>query len=160
MLPNERGLAIVVNLLAGISGSVIGLILGGILTVALGWQSIIWINLPIGAFATFWAYKKLKELGTVKHERIDLPGNLLFAGGLSVFLVGLTLGALSGYTLLDLVMMVTGLVALASFGYVELKTPTPLMDLKLFKIRHFTAGILSNFIAFILYSWISLVVSF
>jgi hypothetical protein len=102
--PNERGRAIGVNLVAGISGSVIGLILGGVLTVALGWQSIFWINLPIGAFATFWAYKKLKELGTVKHERIDLPGNLLFAGGLSAFLIGLTLGALSGYTVLDFVM--------------------------------------------------------
>src|SRR5437899_4307105 len=157
--PNERGRAIGVNLVAGISGSVIGLILGGILTVALGWQSIFWINLPIGAFATFWAYKKLKELGTVKHERIDLPGNLLFAGGLSVFLIGLTLGALSGYTVLDLVMMVTGLVALAGFGYVELKTPIPLMDLKLFKIRPFTAGILSNFLASISRSGISLVLT-
>src|SRR5207245_49091 len=98
--PNERGRAIGVNLVAGISGSVIGLILGGVLTVALGWQSIFWINLPIGAFATFWAYKKLRELGTVKHEKIDLPGNLLFAGGLSVFLIGLTLGALTGGILL------------------------------------------------------------
>ena len=151
--PSERGRAIGVNLVAGISGSVIGLILGGVLTVALGWQSIFWINLPIGAFATFWAYKKLKELGTVKHERIDLPGNLLFAGGLSIFLVGLTLGALSGYTLL------AGLVALACFGYVELKTPTPLMDLKLFKIRPFTAGILSNFLASISRSGISLVLT-
>jgi MFS family permease len=129
------------------------------LTGALGWQSIFLINIPIGAFATFWAYKKLKELGTVKHERIDLPGNLLFAGGLSVFLIGLTLGALSGYTPLDLVMMVAGLVALAGFGYVELKTPTPLMDLKLFKIRPFTAGILSNFLASISRSGISLVLT-
>jgi len=157
--PSERGRAIGINLVAGISGSVIGLILGGVLTVVLGWQSIFWINIPIGAFATFWAYKKLKELGTVKHERIDLPGNFLFAGGLSVFLIGLTLGALSGYTLLDLAMMVAGLVALAGFGYVELKTPTPLMDLKLFKIRPFTAGILSNFLASISRSGISLVLT-
>jgi MFS family permease len=127
--------------------------------VALGWQSIFWINLPIGAFATFWAYKKLKELGTVKHERIDLPGNLLFAGGLSVFLIGLTLGALSGYTSLDLVMMMIGLVGLAGFGYVELNATTPLMDLKLFKIRPFTAGILSNFLASISRAGISLVLT-
>ncbi len=157
--PNERGRAIGVNLVAGISGSVIGLVLGGILTVALGWQSIFWINLPIGAFATFWAYKKLRELGTVKHERIDLPGNLLFAGGLSVFLIGLTLGALTGYTLLDIGLMIVGLISLAGFGYVELKVPTPLMDLKLFKIRPFTAGILSNFLASISRSGISLVLT-
>ncbi len=145
--PNERGRAIGVNLVAGISGSVIGLILGGILTVALGWQSIFWINLPIGAFATFWAYKKLRELGTVHHERIDLPGNVLFAGGLTAFLVGLTLGALSGYTLVDVASMGAGLLMVGGFVYVELHSRTPLMDLTLFKIRAFSAGIFSNFLA-------------
>ncbi len=157
--PNERGRAIGVNLVAGVSGSVIGLILGGVLTVALGWPSIFWINLPIGAFATIWAYKKLRELGTVRHEKIDLPGNVLFAGGLSIFLVGLTLGALSGYTFIDVGMMVVGLAMLAGFGYVELKVPSPLMDLKLFKIRPFTAGILSNFLASISRSGITLVLT-
>lgn len=157
--PNERGRAIGVNLVAGISGSVIGLILGGVLTVALGWQSIFWINLPIGAFATIWAYKKLRELGTVHHERIDLPGNILFAGGLTAFLVGLTLGALSGYTPIDLAMMSTGLLMLAGFAYVELHSRTPLMDLTLFKIRAFTAGILSNFLASIARSGVSLVLT-
>ncbi len=157
--PNERGRAIGVNLVAGISGSVIGLILGGILTVALGWQSIFWINLPIGAFATFWAYKKLRELGTVHHERIDLPGNILFAGGLTAFLVGLTLGALSGYTSVDLAMMGAGLLMLAGFVYVELHTRIPLMDLTLFKIRAFTAGVLSNFLASIARSGVSLVLT-
>jgi len=157
--PNERGRAIGVNLVAGISGSVIGLILGGILTVALGWQSIFWINLPIGAFATYWAYKKLRELGTVHHERIDLPGNVLFAGGLTAFLVGLTLGALSGYTLVDVASMVAGLLMVAGFVYVELHSRTPLMDLTLFKIRAFTAGILSNFLASIARSGVSLVLT-
>ena len=157
--PNERGRAIGVNLVAGISGSVIGLILGGILTVALGWQSIFWINLPIGAFATFWAYKKLRELGTVHHERIDLPGNILFAGGLTAFLVGLTLGALSGYTSVEVAMMGAGLLMLAGFAYVELHTRIPLMDLTLFKIRAFTAGILSNFLASIARSGVSLVLT-
>jgi EmrB/QacA subfamily drug resistance transporter len=157
--PNERGRAIGVNLVAGISGSVIGLILGGILTVALGWQSIFWINLPIGAFATYWAYKKLRELGTVHHERIDLPGNILFAGGLTAFLVGLTLGALSGYTLVDVASMVAGLLMVGGFVSVELHSRTPLMDFTLFKIRAFTAGILSNFLASIARSGVSLVLT-
>lgn len=157
--PNERGRAIGVNLVAGISGSVIGLILGGILTVALGWQSIFWINLPIGAFATFWAYRKLRELGTVHHERIDLPGNILFAGGLTAFLVGLTLGALSGYTSVDVALIGVGLLMVGGFVYVELHSRSPLMDLTLFKIRAFTAGILSNFLASIARSGVSLVLT-
>src|SRR5260370_9570960 len=157
--PNERGRAIGVNLVAGISGSVIGLILGGVLTVALGWQSIFWINLPIGAFATFWAYKKLRELGTVHHERIDLPGNVLFAGGVAAFLVGLTLGALLGYTLVDVASMAVGLLMIGGFVYVELHSRTPLMDFTLFKIRAFSAGIISNFLASIARSAVSLVLT-
>src|SRR5207247_1226101 len=122
-------------------------------------QSIFWINLPIGAFATFWAYKKLRELGTVHHERIDLPGNVLFAGGLTAFLVGLTLGALSGYTLVDVASMGAGLLMVGGFVYVELHSSTPLMDLTLFKIRAFSAGILSNFLASIARSGVSLVLT-
>jgi MFS family permease len=55
--------------------------------------------------------------------------------------------------------MIVGFVSLAGFGYVELKTLTPLMDLKLFNIRPFTAGILSNFLASISRSGISLVLT-
>src|SRR5947199_10844023 len=72
--PSERGRSIGVNLVAGISGSVIGLILGGFLTVSLGWQSIFLRSMPIGASAPLWAYKTLNALGTVKHERLDHPG--------------------------------------------------------------------------------------
>ena len=157
--PNERGRAIGVNLVAGISGSVIGLILGGVLTASLGWQSIFWINLPIGAFATFWAHLKLRELGTFRRGGIDIPGNILFAGGLTIFLAGLTLGALSSYTLLYATMIVVGLLMVAGFAFVELKVPNPLMDLKLFRIRAFSAGILSNFLASISRSGVSLVLT-
>ena len=157
--PNERGRAIGVNLVAGISGSVIGLILGGILTASLGWQSIFWINLPIGTFATLWAHRKLRELGTVRRGRIDIPGNILFAGGLTVFLVGLTLGALSSFTALYVVMIPVGLAMVVGFGYVELRVQNPLMDLKLFRIRAFTAGIVSNLLSSIARSGVSLVLT-
>ncbi len=158
--PSERGRAIGINLVAGASGSVIGLILGGILTVSLGWQSIFWINLPIGAFATVWARLKLHELGTFRHERIDPAGNALFGGGLSLFLVGLTLGSLTGWTLYEVAAMVLGLAMLASFGFVELRIESPMMDLKLFKIRPFTAGIVSNFLASIARGGTGLVLTF
>jgi EmrB/QacA subfamily drug resistance transporter len=157
--PNERGRAIGINLVAGISGSVIGLVLGGVLTESLGWRSVFWINLPIGAFATFWAYAKLRELGTIGHGKIDVPGNILFAGGLTMFLAGLTLGALSQYTATYFGLMVVGLLMVAGFGYVELKVRSPLMDLKLFRIRPFTAGIVSNLLSSIARSGVSLVLT-
>ena len=159
--PTERGRAIGVNLVAGVSGSVIGLILGGILSSSpLGWRSIFWINLPIGAFATFWAHLKLRELGTFKHERIDLAGNALFGGGLTLFLAGLTIGSLTGWTLYEMAAMILGLAMLASFGLVEERVASPMMDLKLFKIRPFTAGIASNFLASVARGGTGLVLTF
>jgi MFS family permease len=50
--PDERGRAIGINLVMGVSGSVIGLVAGGVLSDTLGWRSIFWINLPVGIFAT------------------------------------------------------------------------------------------------------------
>lgn len=145
--PNERGRAIGINLVLGVSGSVIGLVAGGVLSDSLGWRSIFWINLPVGVFATAWAYAKLKELGTVQRERLDPLGNGLFAAGLSVFLLGLTLGAIAGYTVVEIGMMILGAAMLVGFVYVELKVRSPMMDLTLFKIRAFSAGMVSNLLA-------------
>ncbi len=145
--PSERGRAIGINLVVGVSGSVIGLVLGGVLTATLGWRSIFWINLPVGGFATTWAYARLKELAKVEKAPIDPIGNALFAGGLSVFLLGMTLGAIAGFTQLDDAMMIAGLLMLGGFLYVEIRVKSPMMDLSLFRIRAFAAGQCSNLLA-------------
>jgi MFS family permease len=131
----------------GVSGSVLGLVAGGVLSDTLGWRSIFWINIPVGIFATAWAYARLKELGVTQRERLDPVGNLLFASGLSIFLLGMTLGAIGGYDALEIGMMAFGGLMLVGFVYVELNVKSPMMDLSLFKIRAFTAGMLSNMLA-------------
>src|SRR6058998_1772569 len=93
--PDQRGRAIGINQVAGVSGSVLGLVAGGVLTAALHWQSIFWINIPVGTFATVWGYTRLRELAVVKRERPDFLGNALFGSGLTLFLVGVTFGALA-----------------------------------------------------------------
>lgn len=143
----ERGRAIGINLVFGVSGSVIGLVAGGVLTATLGWRSIFWINIPVGIFATSWAYAKLKELSASQRDRLDPLGNILFAAGLSIFLVGMTLGAISGFTVIDNSMMILGLLMVVAFVYAETKVQSPMMDLTLFKTRPFSAGIVSNLLA-------------
>ncbi len=145
--PTERGRAIGINLVFGVSGSVFGLVAGGILTTSLGWRSIFWINIPVGIFATAWAYARLKELAALQRERLDPIGNTLFAVGLSIFLLGMTLGAISGFTGTYDAMMVVGLMMVAGFVYWETRVSSPMMDLSLFKIRAFSAGMLSNLFA-------------
>ena len=90
---NERGKALGINQIAIVLGSVLGLVLGGFLTSYLGWRSIFWINIPIGIIAIFSSYKNLKELGSIKKEKIDWLGNISFAGGLFLVLAGITFSA-------------------------------------------------------------------
>lgn len=145
---SERGRALGINQIGGISGSVAGLVLGGVLTQTLGWRSIFWINIPIGVFATFWAYTRLKELGTSSRgEKPDSLGMGLYGTGLTLFLLGLTFGAITGYAVVDIAMLVSGLILILVFVFAERRIRMPMMDLSLFKSKQFSAGILSNLLS-------------
>jgi len=157
---DERGRAIGINQVTGVSGSVLGLVAGGVLTSALGWQSVFWINLPVGVFATIWGYTRLRELAVVKREKPDGLGNILFGSGLTVFLVGITLGALEGYTSVLAGVVFAGLACLGAFFYLETRVRAPMMDMSLFKIRQFTGGILSNLLASVARGGVLLVLTF
>ena len=142
----ERGRALGLNQVAGTVGSVLGLALGGILAGSfLGWRSIFWINIPFGSFATVWANVKRREISEPRRgEKLDPLGNVLFSGGLTVFLVGLMLGALKGWSPPYLALMATGLLMVGGFALVEVRVSYPLMDLSLFRIRAFATGMASN----------------
>ena len=139
---NERGRALGLNQVAAISGSILGLVLGGILTTELGWRSIFWVNIPIGIFGTVWAHLRLKELHAPEREApIDWSGNLTFGLGLTLTLVGLTLGSLNGFTSpFELVAVAAGPVLIALFVLLERRTVHPMFDLSLFRIRTFVVG--------------------
>ena len=139
---NERGRALGLNQVAAILGSIMGLVLGGILTTELGWRSIFWVNVPIGIFGTVWAYTHLVEVHPPERgARIDWLGNTTFGLGLTLALVGVTLGSLRGWT--DpyvLAALVSGPILLAAFLAVERRSDHPMFDLALFRIRTFVAG--------------------
>lgn len=158
---DERGRALGLNQVAGVVGSVAGLVAGGVLTGTLGWRSIFWINIPVGLFATLWALTRLKETSQPSRgEKLDPAGNALFAIGLSIFLLGLTFGALSGFSIVLEGAMVAGLALLVAFVVVESKVRFPMIDLSLFRIRQFSAGISSNLLASVARGSVSLVLVF
>ena len=76
----QRGMALGINQICGISGQFIGLILGGVLA-AWDWRAVFWVNVPIGVFGTIWSYLKLREIATVRRARVDWWGNITFAAG-------------------------------------------------------------------------------
>jgi MFS family permease len=143
---NQRGMALGINQIAGISGQFVGLLLGGLLA-AWDWRSVFWVNVPIGIWGTVWAYRSLREIASTKKSKIDWAGNVLFAVGATSLLAAITYGIqpygghATGWTN---PLVVTGLSAgvglLIIFGIVETKIAEPMFRMGLFKIRAFAAG--------------------
>ncbi len=150
---NQRGMALGINVVAGISGSFIGLVLGGLLS-GVDWHLVFLVSVPLGLFGTVWAYLKLREIGVVRRARIDWLGNVTFAAGLISVLVGITYGiqpyggSSMGWTNpLVLVEILGGLLVLGLFVVIERRTREPMFNLGLFRIRAFTAGNLASLLA-------------
>jgi MFS family permease len=143
---NQRGLALGINNIAGIAGSTIGLVLGGVLA-PISWRLVFLISVPIGLFGTVWAYLKLREIGERHAARIDWWGNLCFAAGLIAVMVGITYGiqpyggqAMGWSNPRVIGELAGGVVLLAVFVAVELRVTDPMLDLRLFRLRAFVAG--------------------
>jgi MFS family permease len=150
---NQRGTAMGINQVAGISGMFIGLILGGILA-AVDWRLVFLVSVPIGIIGTIWSYLSLKEIGIRTPARIDWLGNATFAIGLIALLAGITYGLLPygghsmGWTSPFVLSAIFGGVAmLVLFGFIELRVRAPMFDLHLLKIRAFAAGISATLLA-------------
>jgi EmrB/QacA subfamily drug resistance transporter len=143
---NERGMALGVNQIAALAGSFLGLVLGGILA-AIDWRLVFLVNVPIGLFGTVWAYWKLHDTGERHEAKIDWLGMGAFAAGLWLVLLGVTNG-ITPYGTSPMgwgnpsvwTMIVTGLVCLGVFVFIESRVKSPMLDLGLFKIRAFAAG--------------------
>jgi MFS family permease len=142
----QRGMALGINQVAGISGQFVGLLLGGLLS-AWDWRAVFWVNLPFGLFGTVWAYLSLKEIATTRKARIDWLGNITFAAGAGVLLTAITFGIRpyhSDPTGWANPMVFGGLIAgaalLTAFCVIESRVKDPMFRLSLFRIRAFSAG--------------------
>jgi MFS family permease len=150
---NERGLALGLNQVAGIAGTFIGLVLGGVLG-PLSWRYVFLVSVPFGIIGTIWSYLKLRELGIRRPARPDWAGNITFAAGLIAVLVGITYGIqpYGGHTMgwsspLVLGLIGGGLAVLAIFCVIETRVAEPMFRLALFRIRAFTAGNLASLLS-------------
>ncbi len=142
----QRGMALGINQIAGISGQFVGLLLGGLLA-AVDWRLVFWVNVPIGIFGTVWSYRSLREIATTRRARIDWPGNITFALGAGALLVAITYGIQpygghpTGWTNpWVLAGLIGGAALLIIFGIIETKIAEPMFQMSLFKIRAFATG--------------------
>jgi MFS family permease len=150
---NERGLALGLNQVAGIAGSFIGLVLGGVLG-PLNWRYVFLVSVPFGVLGTIWSYLKLRELGVRKPASLDWWGNVTFGAGLIALLAGITYGIqpYGGHTMGWTSPLVIGLVGggvalLLLFAMIEATVAEPMFRLDLFRIRPFSAGNLASLLS-------------
>jgi EmrB/QacA subfamily drug resistance transporter len=137
----------------GIMGSVIsagflaGPILGGFLVEHLGWRSVFFINLPVGAVGVYLSSKFLARDGSAEKARVDFLGALLiflFLAFLLFFLNRMSRGS----DPLVWVWLFLLLLCLGLFILVELRSPSPLVELKLFRRRLFVSSLGASFLSF------------
>jgi MFS family permease len=143
---DERGKAMGINGIAAVSGSFLGLLLGGVLA-PIEWRLVFLVSVPFGLFGTVWAYLMLRDNGIRIPAKIDWLGNALFAIGLISVLTGIVYSLLpygghpTGWTNpWVLAAIIGGIAVLALFTWVETKVAQPMFRLNLFRIRAFTAG--------------------
>ncbi|MGH9102721.1 MAG: MFS transporter, partial [Acidimicrobiales bacterium] len=151
--PDQRGLALGVNTIAGIAGSFIGLVLGGVLG-PIDWRLVFLISVPVGVVGTIWGIINLKEKGVRTPAKIDWLGNATFAVGLIALLLGIVYGiepyggSPMGWTNpMVLTALGGGTAVLALFVWIETKVKAPMFRISLFRIRAFAAGNLASLLS-------------
>ncbi len=150
---SQRGLALGINNIAGISGSFIGLVLGGVLA-PIDWRLVFLVSVPFGLFGTVWAYLKLSDSGVRRREPIDWWGNASFAVGLTLVMIAIT-GGIQPYGTQTmgwtnpriLTELGAGLLCLAGFAVWQTRCAHPMFRLSLFRIRAYTFGVVSSFLS-------------
>jgi EmrB/QacA subfamily drug resistance transporter len=146
---SERGRALGLNGVSVSIGLTLGPVLGGILTQVGTWRAIFLINVPIGILAIIWAARVLPTEAPGKGQSFDIRGAALSAASLFALLLALSEGQSWGWTSPATIgLVVTFAVLGLALIVVERSAIQPMIDLALFRIRAFAAGLASVVVAF------------
>jgi EmrB/QacA subfamily drug resistance transporter len=142
----ERGTAM------GVYGATIGVavaigpLVGGALTDALGWESVFFLNVPIGLAAIVITYAKVRESKDPSATRIDWQGLVTFSASLFLLVLGLLRGNDEGWSSTLIIALFAGAaVLMAAFVVIESRVKEPMLPLRLFRNRAFAGVQLAAF---------------
>ncbi len=152
--PNARGKAYGFSSLGWTIGSMLGIVLGGLVTTFFGWQFIFFINIPIGAVALILGFKYLKAAPKVK-AKLDLGGMVLLATSLLLISYGATSLASQGMGIPNIISLLIGASLIPIFIKYENRLETPMVDFAAFKDKVLRNSCLATF--FVSVGYISVV---
>ncbi len=135
----ERGAAMAIyGATIGVAVAV-GPLVGGALTQSLGWESVFFLNVPIGIIAIAITASRVAESRDPNATRADWPGLATFSAALFMLVFALLRGNASGWASTEIVSLLSGAaVLLAAFVLIERRSANPMLPLELFRNRAFT----------------------
>jgi len=143
----ERNIALGAWGAVGGFGAVAGVLLGGVLTDALSWEWIFFVNVPVGVVGFALAPLLLRESRDAHVKRFDLPGAVLVTSGLSSVVYAITQAGQKGWLATETLSVFVGsLVLLGAFVVWELRHPEPLMRFGIFQTRTVSGANVAGFI--------------
>jgi EmrB/QacA subfamily drug resistance transporter len=143
----ERNIALGVWGAVGGFGAAAGVLLGGILTDALSWEWIFFVNIPVGIAAFALTPLLLTESRDARVNRFDIPGAVLVTAGLSGIVYAITQAGQEGWLATEtLAFFGVSLTLLAAFVAWELRHPEPLMRFGILQIRTVSGANVAGFI--------------
>jgi EmrB/QacA subfamily drug resistance transporter len=124
----------------------IGPLVGGALTTYVGWRWIFFVNVPIGVACVAGGLRLLHETRDDQAGRFDVAGLVTLTGGLFALILGLLRGNDWGWSSGRVVgLFAAAVVLLVSFALVELRQPSPMLDIRLFRVPTFTGAQITAF---------------
>jgi EmrB/QacA subfamily drug resistance transporter len=139
----ERNLALGIYGAASGSGAAVGVLLGGVLTSYLSWSWVFFINVPVGVAAIALAPVLLREsrAAELAHRHFDFLGAGSITAGLMLLVYATTRAATDGWGASTTLALFAGALALVlAFVLIELRSPSPLLPLRIFRLRTLTGA--------------------
>ncbi|MEW1863574.1 multidrug efflux MFS transporter [Streptomyces sp. NBC_00669] len=144
--PERMGRVLNATKIVVVLGPVIGPTIGGLLIRSLSWHWLFLVNVPVGVVALALGSRLVPRGVPTKGRPFDFGGFLLIAAGLPLVLYGITIAERQGLTdTRVLATLLSGIVAMALFAWRSLTVDTPVLDLRLFRNRVYTAATTSVF---------------
>ncbi|WP_345432408.1 MFS transporter [Actinoallomurus vinaceus] len=142
--PQERGRAYGFNAFVFSLGSVLGVLLGGVIVTYVSWRWIFWINLPVGLVALVLAARVLRDRGERVRRRLDSLGMISLGLGLFGVLWAMTKLAVEPLNATQIGCLVGGVALLGAFAFIEVRHKEPTLDLSLFRIPAMVPSLLAS----------------
>lgn len=124
------------------SGGAAGVLLGGVLTDGLGWEWVLWVNVPIGLIAAYLAPRLVAETRS-KHaiRSFDVPGAVAVTAGLSVLVYAIVNAEQAGWGSMEsLLLLAAAAVLLFGFVAIESRSKAPLVPFSILRSRTLTGA--------------------